>query len=287
MILLESAVPQLKQAGSQGRSFANISCSAFSFRSRLRARRARDGELGDRPAASFLVNTPGPLLFSASRTKLFCGKKKRDQGMMKRMSASAFKWGLWDKNLFQNLERDRERHTDAPSKEYSLGFSLNGNLSWLYLDLKKDEQLRRYRINFVNEANLRFSSRSWLLCWPEFIVQQLALFSPILIFFQDGKTRTTLFFRFLRQWIRQAFILKIMRLCYSFFRLRKEVPSFKLSIYANRFTKPGNHCLSNAIFLASTFWLDKAVPLTKPFYLDLQRNAFVPRAFFSRWNLRK
>jgi len=91
MILLESAVPQLKQAGSQGRSFANISCSAFSFRSRLRARRARDGELGDRPAASFLVNTPGPLLFSASRTKLFCGKKKRDQGMMKRMSASAFK----------------------------------------------------------------------------------------------------------------------------------------------------------------------------------------------------
>lgn len=96
-----------------------------------------------------------------------------------------------------------------------------------------------------------------------------------------------LFFRFLRQWIRQAFILKIMRLCYSFFRLRKEVPSFKLSIYANRFTKPGNHCLSNAIFLASTFWLDKAVPLTKPFYLDLQRNAFVPRAFFSRWNLRK
>jgi len=112
-------------------------------------------------------------------------------------------------------------------------------------------------------------------------VQQLALFSPILIFFQDGKTRTTLFFRFLRQWIRQAFILKIMRLCYSFFRLRKEVPSFKLSIYANRFTKPGNHCLSNAIFLASTFWLDKAVPLTKPFYLDLQRNAFVPRAFFS------
>lgn len=111
-------------------------------------------------------------------------------------------------------------------------------------------------------------------------MQQLALFSPILIFFQDGKTRTTLFFRFLRQWIRQAFILKIMRLCYSFFRLRKEVPSFKLSIYANRFTKPGNHCLSNAIFLASTFWLDKAVPLTKPFYLDLQRNAFVPRAFF-------